>query len=238
MKKWIKKWIKKWNKWILLIIIIIIIIIICIINNKYKENFEIEEPKLYDENDNIIDIKKIERTEQDLANKYIEKNDIVLELGARYGTVSVIINKRLKEENKEKHYVVEPDSNVWEALEKNKRNHNSKFKIIKGMISKTKHKLSGDSNYSTQTIQSNEGDINIYEIPNEEFNVLIVDCEGCFEEFYNEYPEFVNKLDKIILECDYKNEIDYKKIINKLITNNYYIRENINNFHYVFMKKK
>ena len=46
------------------------------------------------------------------------------------------------------------------------------------------------------------------------------------------------KNDKIILECDYKNDIDYKKIINKLIINNFYIKENINNFHYVFMKKK
>lgn len=214
------------------------IIIMSIFYYKYKENFEIDEPNFYDENDNIIDIIKIERTEQILANKYIEKRDIVLELGARYGTVSVIINKKLEEENKWKHYVVEPDSNVWEALENNKRNHNSKFEIIKGMISKKKHKISEHSNYSTQTIESEEGEIKIYDIPKEKFNVLIVDCEGCFEEFYNEFPEFVNNLDKIILECDYKNEIDYKRIINKLITNNYNIKENINNFHYVFMKKK
>ena len=206
-------------------------------NNKYKEKFEIAEAKFYDENDNIIDIKNIERTEQDLANKYIERNDIVLELGARYGTVSVIINNKLDEENKEKHYVVEPDSNVWEALERNKLNHNSKFKIIRGIISKKKHKLSEHSNYGTQTIECDEGDINIYDIPEESFNVLIADCEGCFEEFYNEFPDFVNNLDKIILECDYKNQINYESIINKL-TINYNIKENINDFHYVFMKKK
>jgi hypothetical protein len=44
---------------------------------------------------NYIDTEHIEKPEQDLAKKYIKKNDIVLELGARYGTVSCIINSKL-----------------------------------------------------------------------------------------------------------------------------------------------
>lgn len=35
----------------------------------------------------IIDTKNIEAYEQYLANTYILKNDVVLELGARYGSV-------------------------------------------------------------------------------------------------------------------------------------------------------
>jgi hypothetical protein len=47
----------------------------------------------YDENDNIIDNKNLEAEEQILVNKYIKPFYKVLELGARYGTVSHIINK-------------------------------------------------------------------------------------------------------------------------------------------------
>ena len=225
-------------KYLIIAIFLLLIFIISIYYFKYYEKFDINDKKFYDENNKIIDIVKKEVVEQNLANKYIDSNDIVLELGARYGTVSVIINKNLNDINKYKHYVVEPDNNVWDALEKNKLNHNSKFQIIKGIISKNKHSLSDYSNYSTRTIKNDNGNIKIFDIPNEKFNVLFVDCEGCFDEFYNEFPNFVNNLDKIILECDYKNVINYDKIINKLISNNFYIKENIRNFHYVFMKNK
>lgn len=43
-----------------------------------------------------VDTDKIEKPEQDLANKYILENDVVLELGARYGSVSCTINNKLK----------------------------------------------------------------------------------------------------------------------------------------------
>ena len=49
----------------------------------------------YDENDNIINNQIFEKQEQDLADIYIINSDIVLELGARYGTVSCIINNKL-----------------------------------------------------------------------------------------------------------------------------------------------
>ena len=40
-----------------------------------------------------IDVKRIEAKEQQLAKKYIKNDDVVLELGARYGSVSVTIYK-------------------------------------------------------------------------------------------------------------------------------------------------
>ena len=45
--------------------------------------------------ENKIDIDHVEKTEQDLANEYILENDVVLELGARYGSVSCVINSKL-----------------------------------------------------------------------------------------------------------------------------------------------
>ena len=50
----------------------------------------------FNENMEIIDTESLEKTEQDLADKFISYNDIVLEIGGRYGTVSTIINKKLK----------------------------------------------------------------------------------------------------------------------------------------------
>ena len=43
----------------------------------------------------LINHKIEERTEQEQAFKYIYPDDVVLELGGRYGTVSSIINYKL-----------------------------------------------------------------------------------------------------------------------------------------------
>jgi len=85
---------------------------------------------------NLVNIEHIEKVEQDLANKYILEDDIVLELGARYGSVSCTINSKLK--NKYNQVVVEPDERVWNALEKNKNSNNCEFNIVKGFISNKK----------------------------------------------------------------------------------------------------
>ena len=45
-----------------------------------------------DQDGNPVDIVNLEKPEQDLAKEYIEENDVVFELGARYGSVSCIIN--------------------------------------------------------------------------------------------------------------------------------------------------
>jgi hypothetical protein len=49
----------------------------------------------YNENDEIINHTVFEADEQKLANKYIKNHHVVLELGARYGTVSYTINKNM-----------------------------------------------------------------------------------------------------------------------------------------------
>jgi len=101
-------------------------------NNVYDKNGI--EMKFYDENGKIIDNKAIKFPEQILVQKYILENDIVLELGARYGTVSCSINKKLN--NKSNRISVEPDKRVWSALELNKIKNNCNFNTIKGFISK------------------------------------------------------------------------------------------------------
>ena len=70
----------------------------------------------YDENNNILNHEWTEREEQHIVEKLIKEDCIVLELGARYGTVSCRINWKLKDSKNQ--VSVEPDPLVWDALEK------------------------------------------------------------------------------------------------------------------------
>jgi hypothetical protein len=58
-------------------------------------------------NEHGVDVTSNEKLEQDLADTYINDDDVVLELGARYGAVSCTINSKLK--IKTNQVVVEPD---------------------------------------------------------------------------------------------------------------------------------
>jgi FkbM family methyltransferase len=180
---------------------------------------------IIDKYGNKVDIESIEKNEQDLAKQYILENDIVLELGARYGSVSCIINSKLN--NKKNQVVVEPDDRVWDALEKNKVNNNCEFNIVKGFVSNKKLDLTNLhlclDGYGATFIESNNTKIPSYsldEITNKynlKFNVLVADCEGFLEVFFDENPFFYDNLRLIIFEADYPEKCNYYKIINKLI---------------------
>lgn len=216
------KFIKKTN-----IIIIILIIIIISLYILYKNNYETFENNMsnmdnmiyYDENNKIIDSKNIEKDEQDISKLYIEPDNVVLELGARYGTVSCVINKILN--NKQNQVVIEPDDKVWDALELNKKNNNCEFHIIKGFISNKTFSLS-DNGYSSSAIATSDTKIKSYSLQdiesqyNLKFDTLVVDCEGCLETFFDEYPHMYTQLQNITFEEDYSNTCNYDKIKSKL----------------------
>lgn len=180
---------------------------------------------ILDQYGNCVNIEHIEKCEQDLAKQYILENDIVLELGARYGSVSCIINSKLN--NKNNQVVVEPDDRVWDALEKNKVNNNCEFNIIKGFISNKKLDLINLGvclgGYGATFIESNDTKIPSYSLDeiinkyNLNFNVLVADCEGFLEVFFDENPNFYDNLRLIIFEADYTEKCNYDKIKSKLI---------------------
>jgi hypothetical protein len=157
----------------------------------------------------IIDYTKYEATEVKQAKQYIKPDDRVLELGARWGGVSVTTNKILKD--KEKHYVVECDPSVWDTLEFNRVNNNCSFNIIQGVISKKPMSLKGNG-LATHTIQDEQGDIPNYPLPLVDFNVLIADCEGFIEQFYDENKGLFQGLRLILLEKDRPEFCDYDRI--------------------------
>jgi len=185
--------------------------------------------EIKDEYGKNIDTKLREYPEQKLVQKYISNHDIVLELGARYGSVSCLINKKLN--NKNNQVVVEPDERVWDALEKNRERNNCKFNIIKGFISNKKLGLTNLDNchggYGATFIVDNNSSIPYYSLDtiskmyNLVFNVLVADCEGFLETFFDENPLFINNLRLIIFEADYREKCNYEKIKEMLISNGF-----------------
>lgn len=185
--------------------------------------------KIYNEQDILVDTEKLEKPEQELAEKYINKDDIVLELGARYGSVSCIINSKLS--NKTNHVCVEPDSRVWNALEKNKIINYCEFNIVNGFIGKCKMNLTNldvyYGGYASTFIYDENSKIPSYsldEIKNKynlKFNVLVADCEGYLEVFFDENPQLYSELRLIIFEEDYPEKCNYKKIRESLNKHNF-----------------
>jgi FkbM family methyltransferase len=185
--------------------------------------------KFIDQYGNKVKHNRLETTEQYLTEKYIGENDIVLELGARYGTVSKVINNKLM--NKKNHVAVEPDDRVWSALERNRDFNNCEFFIVKGFISKQKFSLTNMDNYyrgyGSTAIQNTDSHIPSYtlnEIKNKyelKFNTLVADCEGFLEIFFDENPELYQQLHLIIFETDYEAKCDYNKIRNNLKLNGF-----------------
>ena len=175
---------------------------------------------ILDENDNPVDIKNVEYEEQDLAREYVKPDDIVFELGARYGSVSVTTNNILN--IKTNHVVVEPDERVWNALEKNKINNNCEFQIVKGFVSNRPLGLTNtdDCNgYGTTYELTSESLIPSYPFTSFDlpFNVLIADCEGFLEIFFDENPGLYTQLRLVIFEADYQSKCNYDKIRQNLL---------------------
>jgi FkbM family methyltransferase len=180
--------------------------------------------KIVNERDEEVDIKNMETEEQALAQKYIQENDVVLELGARYGSVSCVINSKLA--IKTNQVVVEPDERVWAALEKNRKVNNCEFHIVKGFLSNKKLGLTNldcwYGGYGTTCVPDDNTKIPSYSMDilntkfNYTFNVLVADCEGFLETFFDENPTFYDALRLIIFEADYPEKCNYKKITDTL----------------------
>ena len=175
-----------------------------------------------DENGNIVSHKELEVEEQEIASKYIKKNDKVLELGARYGTVSAIILDKIADTKN--CVIVDPDTNITQALTNNLNKCGYEdARIFVGTIGSHKKKIHSNDSYATYT-ESCEGDeCNIenmtydnlqrkYDIT---FNTIVADCEGCLPELID-HIEDMDPIKKIIFETDRAGNVDYNKLYTKL----------------------
>jgi FkbM family methyltransferase len=176
-----------------------------------------------------IDNTKIERPEQFDIVKFLPNDSRVLELGGRYGTVSCLISKVLKDPTQ--HLVVEPDHTVAHSLRHNREKHDASFVILNGAI--TNHTIFLEefekTSYGNMTTDKDTGIpvknlslADVYKIYGIDFDALVVDCEGAFEKFLVEYPDILRNIKVIILEEDMPDRCDYTFIKNLLRTYNFY----------------
>lgn len=208
---------------------------------KHLKLAELDKIPYYDEHNNIIDNLRCEREEQYISNDYINPDMTVLELGARYGTVSCVINNKL--ENPENHIVFEPDMTVLNALKMNKKSHGAKFMIVNGIISSKPKKLILEG-YATKAEDAKETDKDIIKSVSLErlmkrtglkFDCLVADCEGCLCEFFEENEKYIKDFKMIIFETDYPDECDYSNIKLKLVELNFTVL--VDKFVSVWIKK-
>jgi FkbM family methyltransferase len=210
----------------------------------------------FDEKGERVEHLICEYTEQKQAYKYVpEDAQGVLELGARYGTVTCAISNKIK--NRPVLISVEPDSNVWNALEDNLRRHSVNATVVKGAISRKpigmvhfqyssfttikpeedvkpvaedfKRTLSFTQEIATWTL---EQILEMTKIP--VIDVLVADCEGFLEQFLDENPSLYKTLRVIIFEKDAKDRCNYNKIQWYLHKNG--LREVVDGFHAVWIR--
>jgi FkbM family methyltransferase len=191
----------------------------------------------YDEHNNKVDTVRFELPEQYLSSTYVEDDATVLELGARYGTVSCAINKKLKD--KYKQVSVEPDQTVWNVLEENIKRNGMAITLHKGFVSTRPKQLNLDG-YSSMTTEAAESTISISSVSelqskyNIRFNTLVADCEGFLETFFDEHPFLYDQLHTVIFEADQPAKCNYAKIRDDLKRHGF--REIIHGFQNVYKK--
>jgi 16S rRNA A1518/A1519 N6-dimethyltransferase RsmA/KsgA/DIM1 with predicted DNA glycosylase/AP lyase activity len=196
---------------------------------------EIDKIPFNDENDTILSTKWTQSIQIECI-KFIEKNDIVLEIGGRYGIVSFVINNLL--DNKKNHVVIEPDDNVITALKINKKAHDNEYHILNSYISNNKkkiykwgqgtflfHKKSDVVNkFEHGYIDIPEKQVNYFDIKkkyNLEFNTIILDCNGCIQDVIDNIGDDIVNIEKIICYKDYPWLSNYVKINKYLIDHDF-----------------
>jgi FkbM family methyltransferase len=192
---------------------------------------------LYDEHHNLINSSKAEYPEQALVHEHLDETATVLELGARYGSVSCVINKKLI--NKSNQISVEPDSTVWSALERNIVENGCDIILHKGFVSKKSLSLipMGYASTAVETTSSTIPSVSVEELQlkyNLKFDTLVADCEGFLETFFDENPHLYDQLHTVIFEADFPNKCNYDKIRTELKSHGF--REVIHGFQNVYKK--
>ena len=180
--------------------------------------------EIYNESGDKVDTEYWENREQIHAKEFIQPDDVVLELGARYGSVSVVINRKLN--NPLNHVAVDPDDRIWECLERNRSINNCKFHILKGCISRKPVALAELDicyGYCTKSVPTSEPTSvksytleEVQEMYGLKFTTLVADCEGFLGTFFQENPCMYEQLNTVLYEEDCSEICDYSLIMDNL----------------------
>jgi FkbM family methyltransferase len=186
-----------------------------------------------DENGKVIDVVSVEHQEQRIAQQYVKPDDVVLELGARYGTVSAKIQTRLA--NKKLHVAVEPDSGVIPALRMNLHENGCETLVFQGIVSKVSGVVEPSGYATIVRLGGSEDSCAIASVDELEtkigakFTVLIADCEGCIGPFLQDFPQLLDQLRLIHFETDPGyDQTDYEHVKSMLVQHGFQEVEHVN----------
>jgi FkbM family methyltransferase len=162
-----------------------------------------------------------------LARALIIPSQRVLELGARYGTTSCVLAEVTH--NHGGVVSVEPDQKAHAALRANLDSHRCNVAVFRGTVGQTPQVVLEFPNrslrYEVQTRQATAADHPLPHLTYErleqlsgrqdgtyqrfQFNVLVLDCEGCINDMLSSRILASHSLELILLEMDSPRKVDY-----------------------------
>lgn len=212
-----------------------------------KRPYEINQLKFFFPTNSLLfhygsSFSNYEFPERVLINKYISKENKILELGACVGVISCFSNKLL--ENKTNHVVLEPNPNMQGLLQKNKELNNSKFNIEQGILSlKKSEKLYFGPDYLGSSIfhqNSLDDSLEVKTVSIEKlsfkyniiFDTLIMDIEGAEVEVLSDFE--LSSFNKIIAEFHPRiyGKVGYENCVIQLEKKHFKFIERIENTEY------
>lgn len=188
---------------------------------------EKEDLPFFDEHGNIIDHENVEIMEQLIAKEFIPADACVLELGGRYGTVSCAISRTINDSRNL--VVIEPDVKVLQALQRNRDSRGFKFHIVHGTVSKEPMKIEQNAGYATTFSKTNNSTLPNYSYQDlqKKFNIifdtLVVDCEGCFEQFLVDNKGILENIKLVTFETDMPHRCNYDAVRKMIIDSGFKI---------------
>jgi FkbM family methyltransferase len=179
----------------------------------------------------------VEREEQLHVLQYVPADATVLELGARYGTVSCVVSSVLNEPTH--HVAVEPDVTVRTSLQHNRQTHDGKFAIYDGVVSRFPVYIMRDG-YCTRVCTSGKASCqaknmsydDLEKTYNMKFDCIVADMEGAFLTFLQENQSKLAGINSVLFESD--GACDYNEV--KRILKDSGLTEILSGFHSVWKR--
>mmetsp|Transcript_1744 Transcript_1744/g.4915 ORF Transcript_1744/g.4915 Transcript_1744/m.4915 type:complete len:353 (-) Transcript_1744:94-1152(-) len=167
--------------------------------------------------------------EHALVRDWVPPDAVVMEFGARFGTTSCEIARKLN--NSGNVVVVEPDLNVWDVLEANLKSHECNAHLLRGAVSSVDlhmaAKLNVKRGYSNRALQKGGVVVpgyNLHEVESalgKKVDSLLIDCEGCAQDMMDQLGPVIEsgQIKLLLIEGDmpvgakdcHSHCMDYKK---------------------------
>jgi FkbM family methyltransferase len=150
-----------------------------------------------------------ELPEQKMSVRYVQPTATVLELGGHVGRNSCVISSILDDSSR--HVVLESDPDVAVLLRENRDAHGFRFGIETAALSSRPMVQRGMSTYSTDGLHPSDSKpiatltwSQLQEkYPTLKFDTLVVDCEGALYGILQDFPDFLQNVNTILIENDF-----------------------------------